>query len=73
MTKSVEARADEIAARLKSRTRPCVVARHPEAALIDALIVRDLSSLAIQTEIPNGPSDSSIRAHRKGVCSCPKK
>lgn len=68
--KSIEAQADAIASRV--RAKPCVVARHPQAALIDALIRRGLASYAIQNEpeIPNGPSDSALDWHRKGKCTC---
>jgi hypothetical protein len=73
MTKDVEAEADAIVARLAAKTtaKPCIVARHPQAALIDALLRRQVSALFIEREIGAGaPSDHSIRAHREGECSC---
>jgi hypothetical protein len=65
-----EAEADAIVARLRSRSKPCVVGRHERADLIDALIRRKVPDLAIQRELGGTPSDTAISAHRTRGCTC---
>lgn len=74
MSKGVEAEADAIIAKLEqAKHKPCVVARHPRSALIEALVVRKLGDKAIEREMDalgEHVSDQSIRAHRLGSCLC---
>lgn len=70
---AVDAEADAIIQRLaQKKLKPCIVGRHPKAALIDALLARHVADHAIEQEVAGAPSDSSIRQHREGTCSCPK-
>lgn len=71
--KDVNAEADAIIARLATKKlKRCIVGRHPNVALIQALIARNVGDHDIEHEVAGAPSDSSIRQHREGTCTCPK-